>query len=150
MPSWPAARELVAEREMTAGRAAPAPASDAAPAGYDWANAGATLGITAVLPAVASVILLASDVRLATDNIILTLVAAFAWTIWFAVGAGSAWRAWCGMVSSSTLTIRGDEIAGRGVWPVRRWRSVRVDKLERTRYCMTSGSDGTVHQSPVH
>ena len=128
------AREIIAEREPVAERAAPAPVEDAAPLGYDWTNAGAVLAITAAVPAVASVILLASNVRSVTDNNILPLIVALAWGFWFFIGVRSAWQAWCGRVSESTVTIRGGEIAGRSVWPIRRWRSARLDQLVRVRY----------------
>jgi hypothetical protein len=61
------------------------------------------------------------------------------------LGSPWVWFGWHGAVTPATLYIDEEQVAGSTPWPLRRRRSVRLDRLARVRYFMSYGRGGPQH-----
>jgi hypothetical protein len=99
------------------------------PRGPDWANAAARLGIALGVPILASILVKVLGAQTDAGALLFVL-----WMLALLLGPAWAWEAWQASVADPTLRVSDDQIAGRTGWPLRRWRSVRLDQLARVRY----------------
>lgn len=104
--------------------------SSTQPRGPDWTNAAARLGIALSVPILASLLFKALGGQSnAGGGVVLFLM----WMLGFGLGWAWAWEAWHGGLAHSTVRVADNQLTGRAGWPLRRWRSVRLDQLVRVR-----------------
>ncbi|MBO0868035.1 MAG: hypothetical protein J2P15_05675 [Micromonosporaceae bacterium] len=108
------------------------------PRGPDWANAGARLCVALSLPVLASVLFKVLNGRPNTTGGVLVVLL---WMLGLPLGAAWAREAWHARLARPTVRLTGAQVAGRTGWPLRRWRSVRLDRLARVR-CTKSFEQG--------
>jgi hypothetical protein len=110
--------------------------------GPDWGNAAARYALALSVPVVATVLF---ELLGGTPGGNAGAAVVVLWGIGLVIGWLSAWQAWHGMVTGSTLRATTMEISGRTGWPLRRWRSVRLDALTRVHYYKLSERGGIGH-----
>jgi hypothetical protein len=114
------------------------------PRGADWLNLTAYVAVTLAIPVLATDLVLL-DIRfgptLLTDGLdedariaahLLTVW--FPWWMWLLSAPYAAWWVWQGRVHPTTLRVDSSMVTGRTGWPLRRWRSVDLNRLAHVRY----------------